>query len=288
MTKMTVEFTKMHGCGNDYVFVNCFDGTLPDPEKLAVLMSRRRFSVGSDGLILICPSERADAKMRIFNADGSEGKMCGNGIRCVGKFLYDTGIARKKDLVVETLAGNRRLSLAIRGGTVDSVTVDMGRAEFSAEKIPVTGHGETVVDEPFAYGDTTYRLTCVSMGNPHAVMFCDGIDGINAEQIGAMIGNDASFPEGVNVGFVFIEEKNRIKMRVCERGSGETLACGTGACAAVAASVVKGICDAGKTVKAILPGGALDIVVGRDLDVTMTGEAKKIYDGVYEYECQNK
>ena len=269
---MRIDFTKMHGCGNDYIYVNCFEKELPDPEKIASQMSPRHFSVGSDGLILVCRSDIADAKMRMFNLDGSEGKMCGNGIRCVGKFVYDNGLCKKTELDIETLAGVKHLSLHTSGGKVDRVTVDMGIAAVQDEPVAVT------------VGGTEYKMTRVSTGNPHAVTFTDDVKRLELEKIGPVFENNPAFGERVNTEFVRVIDKNTLEMRVWERGSGETFACGTGACATVAAAIKNGFCAYGEDVTVKLPGGDLVINVAPDMRVMMTGGAVKVYDGVYEYE----
>ena len=281
---MEIKFTKMHGCGNDYIYVNCFEKELPNPEKISAEMSPRHFSVGSDGLIMVCRSSVADAKMRMFNLDGSEGKMCGNGIRCVGKFVHDYGLSDKTELDIETLSGIKHLSLHLKNGKVDTVTVDMGKADVSAENIPVVAKTKIVVDAPVTVGGKEYKITCVSMGNPHAVTFVKSVCDIDIEKIGPLFEFDPMFPERVNTEFAEIIDKSTIKMRVWERGSGETYACGTGACATAVAAILNGYCDYGSPITVKLIGGDLEIVVSRDMKVKMTGSATKVYEGVYEYE----
>ncbi|MBO4354505.1 MAG: diaminopimelate epimerase [Clostridia bacterium] len=285
---MKINFTKMHGCGNDYIYVNCFDADLPHPEEIAKAMSPRRFSVGSDGLILICPSSVADAKMRMFNLDGSEGKMCGNGIRCVGKFLYDNGIVQKSEIDIETLSGIKHLRIDARAGRATDITVDMGIAITNAPAIPVLSEKTPVVEEPLKIDGKTFDITCVSMGNPHAVTFVDDIDGLDLEKIGPLFERNAIFPEGVNTEFIEFVDKNTLRMRVWERGSGETLACGTGACASVVAAILCGKCEFDSPVAVHLRGGTLIITVKSDFRVYMRGSAVKVYEGVYEYEYQDK
>lgn len=281
---MEIKFTKMHGCGNDYIYVNCFDGELPDPEKISAEMSPRHSSVGSDGLIMVCRSDVADAKMRMFNLDGSEGKMCGNGIRCVGKFVHDYGLSDKTELDIETLSGIKHLSLHLKDDKVDTVTVDMGKADIIAENIPVVAKTETVINSPVRIGGKKHKITCVSMGNPHAVTFVDSTDTLEIEKIGPKFEFDPMFPERVNTEFAEIIDKSTIKMRVWERGSGETYACGTGACATAVAAILNGYCDYDSPITLKLLGGDLEIVVSRDMSVKMTGGATKVYEGVYEYE----
>ncbi|MDE6001205.1 MAG: diaminopimelate epimerase, partial [Clostridia bacterium] len=233
-----MKFYKMHGIGNDYIYFDCMHQELKNPEELAVKLSDRHFSIGGDGIILLCPSNVADCKMRMFNADGSEGKMCGNGIRCIGKLAHDLGYVKGDTCTVETLSGVKTLKLYISSnGTVESVTVDMGAAVLDGKSIPSTIEGETVVNHPLQIDGKTYAVTLVSMGNPHCVVFTDP-DKINLEKIGRNFENNAVFPERVNTEFVRVFCKNHLKMRVWERGTGETLACGTGACATAVAAVL--------------------------------------------------
>lgn len=277
-----IEFTKMHGIGNDYIYINCFEKELENPGKLSIEMSKRHFSVGADGIVMICRSEIADAKMRMFNADGSEGKMCGNAIRCVGKYLYDNGMTEKTKLDIETLSGIKRLDLNVENGKVESVKVDMGKASLVPSDIPVLTDKERFVDEPLTICDKEYRLTAVSMGNPHVVTYLDDIKSLDLENIGPHFENCPRFPERVNTEFVRVIDEKTLDMRVWERGSGETYACGTGACATVVASVVNGICKTNTPVTVRLIGGELTITVLDDMRVIMEGTATKVYDGVYE------
>ncbi len=277
-----IEFTKMHGIGNDYIYINCFEKELENPGKLSIEMSKRHFSVGADGIVMICRSEIADAKMRMFNADGSEGKMCGNAIRCVGKYLYDNGMTDKTKLDIETLSGIKRLDLNVIDGKVASVKVDMGKASLVPSDIPVLTDKERFVDEPLTICDKEYRLTAVSMGNPHVVTYLDDIKSLDLENIGPHFENCPRFPERVNTEFVRMIDEKTLDMRVWERGSGETYACGTGACATVVASVVNGICKKNTPVTVRLIGGELTITVLDDMRVIMEGTATKVYDGVYE------
>lgn len=279
---MTLRFTKMHGCGNDYIYIDCLGGEPDDPGELARAMSPRHTSVGADGLVLICRSDVADAKMRMFNLDGSEGAMCGNAIRCVGKYLYDNGIVSKTDISIETKSGIRRLTLGVMEGKVSEVTVDMGRASFRTADIPVIYDGGEVVDAPVTVAGREWRITCASMGNPHAVIFVGAVETLDLSKIGQMFENHAMFPERVNTEFVHVHDRRTLEVRVWERGSGETFACGTGACAAVAAAVRLGHCDAGVPITVRLPGGELTVTVAEDLGVMMTGGAVKVYDGIYE------
>lgn len=277
-----IKFTKMHGIGNDYVYINCFDQTIKNPEELAMKMSPRRFSVGADGVILICPSDVADAKMRMFNLDGSEGKMCGNGIRCVGKFIYDNDIAHKSIITVETLSGIKTLEITDVGGKASSITVDMGKAEFSPDKIPAIADCDTIIDTAVTVDGKEYNVTALSMGNPHAVTFCDDIDNLNLSEIGPHFEHHDMFPEQVNTEFIRVIDDHTLQMRVWERGSGETFACGTGACAAAVAAVVNGYCKQDQEITVHLVGGDLFITYKSDGTVFMRGGAEKVFDGVYE------
>lgn len=278
-----MNFTKMHGIANDYIYVNCFKEKVDNPSELAIRLSDRRRSIGADGLILICPSKVADFKMRMFNADGSEGKMCGNGTRCVGKYVYDKGLTDKTTLTLETLSGIKKLDLHIKDGKVKTVTVDMGRAEFAAEKVPVTSGSEEMVNFPMRVAGRTWNATAVSMGNPHCVIFTDDdIKKLNLESIGPEFEHNPVFPDRVNTEFVNITDANALSMRVWERGSGETMACGTGACAAAAAAVKNGIARSGDNVTVKLLGGRLEITVLKDYHVTMTGPAETAFEGWVE------
>lgn len=278
---MKIPFTKMHGAGNDYIYINCMEGEYFDSEYIARIMSPRHTAVGADGIVLIYSSKIADAKMRMFNADGSEGAMCGNALRCIGKYLYDNGIVKKKEISVETPSGVRRLVLSVNDGRVYSVCIHMGRASFEPGAIPTRFRRE-MINEPLCVSGGKYYCTAVSIGNPHAVIFQDGISRLPIEEVGSEIENHSLFPERVNVEFVKVLSSSHIQMRVWERGSGETLACGTGACAAVAASVKLGICTAGEEITVSLPGGDLKIVCSPDFEITMSGPAVKVYDGVLD------
>lgn len=278
-----IKFTKMHGIGNDYVYINCFEQAIDNPGELAKKMSPRRFSIGADGVILICPSEVADAKMRMFNLDGSEGKMCGNGIRCVGKFIYDNGIAHKNTITVETLSGIKTLEITDKEGKADTITVDMGKAEFAPDKIPATADCDTIIDTTITVDEKDYNITALSMGNPHAVVFCDEIDSLNLEKIGPHFEHHDIFPEQVNTEFIRVIDDKTLQMRVWERGSGETFACGTGACAAAVAAVVNGYCKRDQEITVHLVGGDLFITYKSDGTVFMRGSATKVFDGVYEF-----
>ncbi len=278
-----MRFTKLHGCGNDYVYVDCIRQPPPrDPAGLSRVVSDRHFGVGGDGLILICPSERADARMRMFNADGSEAEMCGNGIRCVAKYVHDHGIAVKPRLTIETGRGVLTLDLDIRNGKVERVTVDMGPPILDADKIPTTLPGPRVVNysEPHWPSDQgfNWRLTCVSMGNPHAVFHCDDVAKIPLDVIGPQIENARMFPRRINVHFVQVHSPGEVTMRTWERGSGITLACGTGACAVAVAGVLTGRTD--RRLLAHLPGGDLELNWSETDDhVYMTGPAVEVFSG---------
>lgn len=283
---MKFNFTKMHGIGNDYVYVNCMDKELEKPEEISIAVSPRHFSVGSDGLIMICSSDAADAKMRIFNADGSEAKMCGNGIRCVGKYLYDKGIVNKTEITVDTLSGIKKLKLNVVNGKVDTVCVDMGKAILDPEKIPVLSPN-IMINRPVIVDGKKYNLTAVSMGNPHAVCFVDDVYGLDLEKIGPSFENLTIFPDRVNTEFVKVIDEKTLQMRVWERGSGETYACGTGTCATVVAACLNKICKRDTDVTVHLIGGDLVIRYCTDGTVFMTGKAETAYEGVFEYEYKD-
>ena len=274
-----MKFTKMHGIGNDYVYVNCLEETVECPSEVAKRVSDRHFGVGSDGLILIKASETADFEMEMYNADGSRGEMCGNGIRCVAKFVYDKGLTDKTQISVDTLGGMKYLDLTVEDGKVTRVKVDMGAPEFLAEKVPVTAESEEVVDQPLAAAGKEYRVTCVSMGNPHCVTFLEqDVRELNLPEIGPAFENHERFPKRINTEFVNVIDESTIRMRVWERGSGETLACGTGACAAAVAAMRNGRVKDEVTVK--LLGGDLQIRWDREKNVVyMTGEAETVFEG---------
>ena len=278
---MKIPFTKMHGAGNDYVYVNGFEVKIPDPAAVARAISPRRKGIGSDGLILIQPSPTADVRMEMYNADGSRGEMCGNGIRCVGKFAYDRGLARRNPLRVDTDAGLKTLDLTIDRGTVKSVTVDMGAPILDPKAIPARFRDPRVIDVPLEVGAQTYRVTSVSMGNPHCVVFLPTIDDLDLEKIGPRFERHERFPNGVNTEFIEVVRRDDVKMRVWERGSGETAACGTGACAAAVAGALTGRTD--RRVRVRLTGGDL-VVEWRESDdhVLMSGDAVEVFSGEIE------
>ena len=273
-----MKFTKMQGLGNDYVYVNCFQEKIENPVETAIKVSNRNFGIGSDGLIMINPSKVADCEMEMYNADGSRSEMCGNGIRCVGKYVYDYGIAKKPRISVETLAGIKYLDFTIENDKVKLVKVDMGSPELVPANIPVVAEGDSAIDEPIVVDGTEYRMTCVSMGNPHAVVYIDDVKGLDIEKIGPKFENHERFPRRVNTEFVRVIDRNTVEMRVWERGSGETLACGTGACAVAVASILNGHTENKVTVK--LLGGDLFIEWDREANkVYMTGPAEVSFDG---------
>lgn len=285
-----MKFTKMHGIGNDYVYVNCFNETVEDPEKTAIFVSDRHFGIGSDGLILIKPSEIADCEMDMYNADGSRGKMCGNGIRCVAKYVYDYGITDKTQISVATGSGVKYLDLTVEDGKVVLVRVDMGAPILAARQIPVRPEVagtvvavdmDEVVGLPITVQGRTYEMTCVSMGNPHCVVCVDDVDGLEIEKIGPDFENHQCFPDRVNTEFIKVLDRNTVQMRVWERGSGETWACGTGACAVAVACILNGWTEDTVTVK--LRGGDLEITWDREKNtVFMTGPATVVFDGEIE------
>ena len=276
-----MEFTKMQGLGNDYVYVNCFKEKIENPSEMAVKVSDRHFGIGSDGLILIKPSEVADFEMEMYNADGSRGEMCGNGIRCVAKYVYDYGLTDKTSISVETLGGIKYLDLTVEHGKVTLVKVDMGTPILKPELIPIVAKGETVIDEPIMVGGKEYHMTGVSMGNPHDVVFMDDIKNLEIEKIGPLFENHERFPNRINTEFVNVIDRHIAQMRVWERGSGETLACGTGACAVAVACILNGLTENTVTVK--LLGGDLQIEWDREKNtVYMTGPAEVSFDGVWK------
>ena len=278
---MAIRFTKMHGCGNDYIYINCFNQKIDNPTELAIEMSQRHFSVGSDGIVLIMPSTVADCRMRMFNADGSEGNMCGNAIRCIGKYLYDNQMVFKDVVTVETLSGIKTLKLFIgENGKVHSVEVNMGVASFKPEDIGLDSN-EEYINKEVEIKNKKYNITAVSMGNPHSVIYVDNTKILNLVKDGPYFENYSLFKNRVNTEFVKIISKDHLEMRVWERGSGETFACGTGACAVCAASVKNGICDFNTDIKIDLLGGTLKIRVLDDYTIIMTGPAKMVYEGVY-------
>ncbi len=276
-----MKFTKMHGIGNDYIFINCFEESVQAAEQLAIKMSNRHFGVGSDGLVLIMPSQRADFRMQMYNADGSEAEMCGNAARCIGKYVYDNRLTREKNISLETLAGIKHLRLHTENDIVQTVTVDMGEPIITPYLIPVDYTGDEFIGKLISVDGIDYAVTCVSMGNPHAIVYMDDIDSLEIEEIGPKFENHPIFPNRTNTEFVQVVNKRMLRMRVWERGSGETLACGTGACAVLVSSVLNNLSDRSATVK--LLGGELEIKWDEtDNRVYMTGSATTVFEGVWK------
>lgn len=278
-----MKFTKMHGLGNDYVYVNCFKEKVEDPSAMARFVSDRHFGIGSDGLILIRPSEKADFQMDMYNADGSQAEMCGNGIRCVGKYVYDYGLTDKTEITVDTLAGIKHLKLTVENGKVSMVCVNMGSPILKSREVPVLWEEEKAIDIPIEIRGRQYHMTCVSMGNPHAIVFMDHVKELDIERIGPFFEYHPLFPKRTNTEFVEVLDEHTVNMRVWERGSGETLACGTGTCATVVACVLNGRTKEDVTVH--LLGGDLHIFWDREANqVYMTGPAVTVFDGeLYEF-----
>ncbi len=288
--KVQLRFTKMSACSNDYIYINCFDpkNVVPSPEFLSVYLSDRHNGVGGDGVTLICPSDKADAKMRMFLLDGSEEDMSASGIRCVAKYVFDNGIARGEKvgegryaLRIETGSGVRECTVITKNGLVSKVMVDMGRPELAPEKIPVRLEGERIVGKPVSIGSEVYRITCCSLGNPSCTVFVPSVDKLDLNQLGSRFENDPLFPEGTNLSFVEVIDDRTLKARLWKRGSGETTAGGASACAAVVATALNGLCQKGRDVRVLLKGGELTVNYTDDR-VLMTGNAEKIYDGVVE------
>ncbi|MDR3327404.1 MAG: diaminopimelate epimerase [Prevotellaceae bacterium] len=278
MTKLP--FIKMHGAGNDYVFVDCLTNMIENPSEFAVNISDRHFGVGSDGLVLILPSQIADCRMQMFNSDGSQGRMCGNAIRCVGKYFYENYL-QQDVLKIETLSGIRTLEIFARNNIVTEVRVDMGFANFSSKNIPIDTKSATCINLPLEIEDKIYHITAVSMGNPHCVVFCRNVDEVPLATIGTKFEHHSIFPENVNTEFVQIIDSQTIKMRVWERGSGETLACGTGACAAIAAAVKNGLLKPNTEVCVCLKGGKLYVRCNDDYQIFMKGDAVEVFRGEF-------
>lgn len=274
-----MKFTKMHGIGNDYIYVNCFEEKVENPEAVSIYVSDRHKGIGSDGLVLIMPSDKADFRMRIFNADGSEAMMCGNATRCIGKYVYDKGLTDKTEITLETNSGIKYLTLFPENGKVEYVEVDMGKAVIVPKEIPVMAEGESFISVPVEVGDIEYKITCVSMGNPHAVVYLDNIADLELEKMGPLFENHKLFPDRINTEFIEVLDSRTLNMRVWERGSGETFACGTGACASVVASVLNGYCRRDEEITVHLRGGDLKITYCGDGTVIMKGPAALICDG---------
>ena len=274
-----MKFTKMQGIGNDYVYVNCFEESVADPERVSEIISDRHFGIGADGLVLIMPSDKADFRMRMFNADGSEGNMCGNATRCIGKFVYDNHLTDKTNITLETRSGIKKLTLYPENGKVKTVLVDMGKAVLKPADIPMNVSGDTFINKPITVDGKEVFITAVSMGNPHAVTYVDDVDSLELEKIGPSFENHPLFPERVNTEFIKILDESTMQMRVWERGSGETWACGTGACAATAASVLNGYFPHDKEITVKLRGGDLFITYKSDGTVLMRGPAETVFTG---------
>ncbi|MBP5256212.1 MAG: diaminopimelate epimerase, partial [Clostridia bacterium] len=280
--KTEIGFVKMQGAGDDYIFIDNRDGTISCPESLCPTLCDRHYGIGADGIVLIENSDVADCRMRIFNRDGSEGKMAGNSIRCVGKYLYDNGIVTSTDVKVETASGVKRLRMIVRNSAVTYVTVDMGRAELDPRALPCTLEGEAVIDRPYSVGGSEYRITCLSVGNPHCVVFCERTDSVDVKRVGPFFENADIFPERTNTEFVHVVNRNRLRMRVYERGNGETPACGTGACAAAYAAVLNGFCKMGSDIVVKTKGGDLTVNCRED-GITLSGNAETVFKGFFEY-----
>lgn len=277
-----MKFTKMHGIGNDYVYVNCFEETIENPEEVSIKISDRHFGIGSDGLVMIMPSDKADFRMRMFNADGSEGNMCGNATRCIGKYVYDNHLTEKKEITLETRSGIKYLTLYPENGKVQTVLVDMGKAILNPASIPMKAEGEEFISKPVEVNGKNVNITAVSMGNPHAVTFVDDVESLDLEKIGPDYENHPLFPERVNTEFAKIIDDHTVMMRVWERGSGETWACGTGACACAVACVKNGFFPYDKEITVKLRGGDLYITYKNDGTVLMRGPAETVFTGSIE------
>ncbi len=275
-----MQFTKMHGAGNDYIYVNCFEETVENPEQTAIRVSDRHFGIGADGLVLISPSEKADFFMDIYNADGSRAKMCGNATRCVAKYVYDNKMTDREEITLETLSGIKVIKMTVENGKAASARVNMGEPILEGAKIPTKFDGETVVSQKLTIENKDYAVTCVSMGNPHCIVYTEApVRTLDLPRIGPNFENHPMFPDRINTEFIRVVSETELDMRVWERGSGETLACGTGACAAVVASVLNGYCERGTDVKVNLLGGTLVINWSENGEVYMTGPAETVCTG---------
>lgn len=274
-----MRFTKMQGAGNDYIYVNCFEETVKDPAATAIKVSDRHFGIGADGLVLICPSQKADFFMDIYNADGSCAQMCGNATRCVAKYVYDNHMTDKREIALETRSGIKYIKVTVENGKVVAARVNMGAPVLAGREIPTKFDGDTVVRQKLTVGEKETEVTCVSMGNPHCVVFCDAVKNLPLRDIGPQFENHPMFPERINTEFVKVLSENALEMRVWERGSGETLACGTGACAAAVASILNGRAERDRDIRVNLRGGQLVIRWHRNGDVYMTGPAEEVFSG---------
>ena len=281
---MKYKFTKMHGAGNDYVYINCFETPVEAPNSLSILLADRHKGIGGDGLVLICPSEYEEEKMRMFNLDGSEGMMCGNAIRCVSKYIFDNNIARKDVVTIETKSGIKTIRIKSENGKFISASVDMGKAVLFPKDIPMNYDGESFISEKIEIDGKVYLCTAVSMGNPHCITFVDDPEAVELEKIGPLFENHPLFPDRVNTEFIKVIDRNNIEMRVWERGSGETLACGTGSCAAVVACVLNGFADIDTPVNVHLRGGMLTDTYRSDGTVIMEGPAVRVFEGTVDTE----
>lgn len=280
---MKLKFSKMHGTGNDYVYIDAIHQVVENPSQLAIQVSDRHFGIGSDGLILVAPSDIADVRMRMFNLDGSEGKMCGNGIRCVAKFAYDHGITDKTTMDIQTESGIKTIDVTLdENGKVEYASVNMGKAELKPELIPMKAEGDTYIAKELVVDGVSYTVTCVSMGNPHCVIFTKEIDKLDLDKIGPSFETHEMFPEKVNTEFVEVLDEHNIKMRVYERGSGETMSCGTGTCAVTVAAVLNGYAKYGEEITIHIPGGELKDTYYEDGTVIMKGRATHVFDGEIE------
>lgn len=277
-----LKFTKMQGIGNDYIYVNGFEERVENPSELTVKLSNRRFGIGGDGMIFILPSDSCDFRMQMFNADGSESGMCGNGARCVGKYVYDNGMTTKTSLTLETGSGVKHLELHVDGGKVTEVTVNMGKAVLTPADIPMLADGNDFINRQININGNSFSATCVSMGNPHCVVFTPDTDEIPLESIGPLFEHYKLFPQRTNAEFIKVIDRNHLKMRVWERGTGETLACGTGACASVVAAVLNKHCPYDENITVQLRGGSLKIMYKSDGTVLMTGSAETVFTGEIE------
>ncbi|MBQ4451201.1 MAG: diaminopimelate epimerase, partial [Clostridia bacterium] len=280
--RQKIHFAKMQSCGNDCIFVENFDGAITCPESLCVELCRLHYGIGGDGIVLIEKSRVADVRMRYFNRDGSEGRMAGNNLRCVAKYVYDKGFVRAQVMSVETASGIYHLRLYLRDGKVTTVSADMGRAVFASSAVPVTLDAAEVIDMPATLAGESVNITCVNVGNPHCVIFMDAIDALDISDLGPKYEFAPIFPERANIEWVRVINRSALRLRVWERGSGETLACGTGACAAAAAAVRLGLCDEGRDINVKLPGGDLTVNVKNDR-ITLTGNAVMVFEGEFEY-----
>ncbi len=277
-----MKFTKMHGTGNDYVYVDLFEETVNNPENVTRFISDRHFGIGADGLILIAPSETADCRMIMYNADGLEGEMCGNGIRCVAKYMYDHGRVNRTNISIDTKSGIKYLDLEADSGKVRQVTVDMGEVRLIPKEIPILAEGESFIAQPLEVEGTTYTVTCLSVGNPHCVIFTERIDEIDLDTIGPGFEHHPMFPNRINAEFVEVTDRHNLNMRVWERGTGETASCGTGTCAAAAAAVLNGFCGRNEEIAVHIPGGVLYDTYFDSGKITMKGPAVEVYQGSIE------